>query len=235
MTGFLLFIEFLRLGSLCNLSLAAVFDIIALGADVASLGEGNFGHHGAEKLINKHAHEDDVADNKSVIAKIGGGGEAHAKGNTGLREQSYAKILGNNTFAAHGAGGNTGTYILAYAASDYVNNTDDNHEIVGENVQAQLSAAEYEEEGEKRSGPAVGLLHKFIGEGTGIAENCAQHHANKQGGKTKGNIANLDFQHTKGNGDDNKTDDESHTVAVGVVELFDGVKYITHNRAQNKG
>lgn len=214
--------------------MAAVFDFVALGLDIAGLCKSDLGHHRSEELVYENTEKNDVADYRAVIAEIGCCGETHTQSNAGLREEGDAEILIYGSGAAHCPGGETCADVLAEAACDYVNHADDYHKIIGEHVELQLSAAENKEEGEKGSGPAVGLFHKLIGKGTGVAENGAQHHTDEEGGEANGDRADFKLEGGEGNSENNEADDKGHTVSVGMEEFFDGVKNITHNSAENE-
>ena len=57
-------------GGGCKLALAAVEDLLALGADIAGLGQRPLGQHRAEELIVEHREEHDVAHERPLAGEL---------------------------------------------------------------------------------------------------------------------------------------------------------------------
>ena len=207
---------------------------LAFFLDIACFGEADLGEEGTDDFINENGKEGNIANDIAFSAKLGCL-DRHTERNARLRKKGDAEVFYDVGVAFCCSCADACAEILTERTRCDINDTDEYNGEVCEYGEIKLCAADNEEENEDRSYPSVRSFHEFFGEVTEVAECSTEHHAGKERGEADVNGADVEFEAGDGNGHQNESDGNRHTLGSGVEEAFAECEEKTHDEAEHEG
>ena len=129
----------------------------AFGIDLASQSQGPLGQAGAYQFINQDGKQHYVT-NSRAVGQVGSS-NGHAQSHAGLGQQGDTQVIGNGLGAVGQTAAQVGTQAFSGGAGDDINDTHQQCDGIGNDLQIQLRSGNDKEQNIQGCDPAFHTAH----------------------------------------------------------------------------